>query len=444
MAAALHASKIGIAMMSGRSVGSASHATGLVVPTRRICVVGLGYVGLPTAAVLASKGIEVVGVDEDPLRVRVVNEGDTPIAELDLESMVRKAVACGCLRAETQVEPADAYIIAVPTPLKGDHEPDLAHLRDAAASIAAVLVPGNLVVLESTSPVGTTDTLCRWLAQARPDLSFPHSAGPESDIRVAYSPERVLPGRILDELVNNDRIVGGITPRCAEAATALYRHFVRGECSVTTARTAELVKLTENAYRDVNIAFANEIASVCDVLDIDPWELIELANRHPRVDVMRPGPGVGGHCIAVDPWFVVHAAPNTTPLIRVAREVNDGRPQSVVEAVLAACQGLERPVIACLGLAYKANVGDMRESPAVEIVERLRDVVPGRLLVVEPHVACLPDRLDRERIELVDLDDALGAADIVVLLTDHTEFREVGERVGDKRLVDTKGMWRGR
>ena len=426
--------------MSGRS-GTASEE--VVAATRSVCIVGLGYVGLPTAALLATNGVEVIGVDSEPLRVRAVNDGNTPIAEPDLESVVRNAVASGCLRAQTKIAPADVYIIAVPTPFQGDHEPDLVHLRDAAKSIASVLVPGNLVVLESTSPVGTTEELCGWLAHARPDLSFPHSAGPSSDIRVAYSPERVLPGRILHELVNNDRIIGGVTPRCADAATSLYRTFVRGECSVTSPRTAELVKLTENAFRDVNIAFANEIASVCDELGIDPWELVGLANRHPRVDVLQPGPGVGGHCIAVDPWFIVHSAPSTTPLIQAARQVNGARPQSIVKKVLSACQGLECPDIACLGLAYKANVGDLRESAAVEIVERLRDVVPGRLFVVEPHIEILPSRLNRERIELVRLEYALAVADVVVLLTDHKQFGAAGKRVGNKRLVDTKGMWRG-
>ena len=436
-------SKIGTLMSGPRDVGS--NRGGAVAPIRRVCVVGLGYVGLPTAAVLASRGIEVLGVDVDLSRVQTVNEGSTPIAEPDLASMVRDAVASGRLRAETRVTPSDAFIIAVPTPFKGDHEPDLKHLRDAAASIAGVLVPGNLVVLESTSPVGTTEALCQWLAEARPDLSLPHAAGHGSDIRVAYSPERVLPGRILEELVANDRIIGGVTTTCSEAAQALYRCFVRGECSVTAARTAELVKLTENAYRDVNIAFANEISLVCDVHDIDPWELIDLANRHPRVDVLRPGPGVGGHCIAVDPWFVVHSAPGSTPLIRTARQVNEARPESIVEGVLSACEGLERPDIACLGLAYKADVADLRESPAIEVVERLWDVVQSRLLVVEPHIASLPERLVRERIELGNLDDALSAAPVVVLLTDHREFHSVDVRQLDgKRLVDSRGMWRGR
>lgn len=414
-------------------------------PLARICVLGLGYVGLPTAAVLASKGTNVIGVDVDPNRVAIINDGKTPISEPDLASMVREAVASGRLRAQSEVAPADAFIVAVPTPLKGEHEPDLGHLREAAANIAEVLAPHNLVILESTSPVGTTEAFCEWLAEARPDLSFPHSAGAASDIRVAYSPERVLPGAIVGELVENDRIVGGMTPECGEAARSLYESFVHGECSVTTARTAELVKLTENAYRDVNIAFANEISLVCDALGVDVWELIELANRHPRVGVLRPGPGVGGHCIAVDPWFLVHGAPELTPVIQASRQVNDDRPDWVVDRVMVACEGLECPDIACLGLAYKADIGDLRESPAVEIVKRLRARGSGRVLAVEPHIESLPVELVGERIELVGLDEALRVATVVILLTDHREFLQIEpRRLRDKRLIDTRGVWRGR
>ena len=419
--------------------------TGATGHFHRICVVGLGYVGLPTAAILATKGVEVIGFDIEPNRVGIINRGGTPIAEPDLGTLVHGAVTSGRLRAQTTVAAADAFIIAVPTPFKDDHEPHLGHLREAAASVASVLEVGNLVVLESTSPVGTTEALCGWLAEARADLSFPHTAGAESDIRVAYSPERVLPGEILGELVDNDRIIGGVTRQCALATRSLYEKFVRGECSVTTARTAELVKLTENSYRDVNIAFANEISLVCDALGVDPWELVELANRHPRVEVLRPGPGVGGHCVAVDPWFVVHSAPKLTPLIRAARRVNDERPQTVVDRVLATCRELECADVACLGLAYKANVGDLRESPAVEIVTRLQGEVSGRVLVVEPYIVNLPDELMKEGVELVGLDEALVAADVVVLLTDHREFLEVEpRRFPDKRFVDTRGVWRGR
>ncbi|MCY3622919.1 MAG: UDP-N-acetyl-D-mannosamine dehydrogenase [Gammaproteobacteria bacterium] len=409
---------------------------------QRICVVGLGYVGLPTAAILATKGIDVVGVDVEVDRVEAVNAGAAYIAEPDLGAMVRESVERGRLHARQEVVGADAFVIAVPTPLGRNQEPDLRCLRHAAASVAQVLVPGNLVVLESTSPVGTTEAVCEWLAEARPELTFPHTTGEESDIRVAYSPERVLPGNILAELVNNDRVVGGVTPSCAWAASSLYRIFVQGTCSVTSARMAELVKLTENAYRDVNLAFANELSLVCDALGVDPWEVIEFANRHPRVDVLRPGPGVGGHCVAVDPWFLVNAVPDQTPLVQTARRINDGKPQWVVDRVLAACGGLANPTIACLGLAYKANVGDLRESPAVRIVERLESMIAGTVLVVDPYVPGLPEVLAHRRVELVDQDDALSVADVVVVLTDHREFLDIEtDCLVGKRLIDTRGLW---
>ncbi|MDE0661083.1 MAG: UDP-N-acetyl-D-mannosamine dehydrogenase [Gammaproteobacteria bacterium] len=413
-------------------------------PWQRICVLGLGYVGLPTAAVLAAKGCNVIGVDVDSNRVAIIKQGRTPITEPELSSMVEDAVSSGRLQAQSAVVAADAFIVAVPTPLKRDREPDLRHLRAAASEVAKVLVPNNLVVLESTSPVGSTEAFCDWLAAARPDLSFPHLAGATSDIRVAYSPERVLPGAIVWELVENDRIIGGITPECGEAARSLFLQFVHGECSVTNARTAELVKLTENAHRDVNIAFANEIALVCDAHGVDPWELIGLANRHPRVSVLQPGPGVGGHCIAVDPWFLVHSAPELTPIIQTARHVNDRRPDWVVDRVEAACRGIARPDIACLGLAYKADVGDLRESPAIEIVKKLRTRITGRIVVVEPHIDNLPVELADDGIDLVDLDEALEGATVAVLLTDHREFLEIDPGcLRGKRLVDTRGAWRG-
>ena len=415
--------------------------------SRRVCVIGLGYVGLPTAAILAARGVEVIGVDVDAGRVSEVNSGVPFTPEPELDTLVRGAVAAGTLRAESRPRAADAFIIAVPTPCGADHVPDFSYLRAAAGSLAPVLVAGNLVVLESTSPVGTTEQLSAWLAERRRDLSFPHTAGERSDVRVAYSPERALPGRMLHELVHNDRVVGGVTDACAAAAAGLYRLFLRSHCHLTTARTAELVKLCENAYRDVNIAFANEMSLVCDALDIDPWELIELANGHPRVDVLQPGPGVGGHCIAVDPWFIAYSAPERTPLIQAARQVNAGKPLWVVEQVVVACAGLAEPTIACLGLAYKADVGDLRNSPAVAVVERLQASCAGRLLVVEPYVAALPAELAGDgRTELVSLRTALAGASVVVLLTDHREFRDVDPNLlAGKRVIDTRGTWaRGR
>ena len=411
---------------------------------QRLCVIGLGYVGLPTAAVFATNGVEVVGVDIDPARVAAVAAGVAPIVEPGLDVMLREAVASGKLRAQMAVAPADAFIIAVPTPLKNGRIPDLGHLQRAARNLAPVLKSGNLVVLESTSPVGTTEALCEWLAEMRPDLSFPTSAGEGSDILVAYSPERVLPGRALVELRHNDRVIGGVTPACAEAAKSLYGRFLLGTCSMTNARTAELAKLTENAFRDVNIAFANEISSVCEALGIDPWNLIELANRHPRVDVLRPGPGVGGHCIAIDPWFVAHSAPDLTPLIQTARRVNDQKPQEVIERVLEARDGMTRPLVACLGLSYKADVCDLRESPSIAVVRGLQRSIGERLLVVEPHIEALPSELtDSGLTELVSLDEALSVAQIVVLLTDHREFRQLDVKILQRKsVIDTRGIWR--
>src|SRR5690606_30253527 len=267
-----------------------------------VSIIGLGYIGLPTAAMFASRKVRVIGVDINAEAVATINRGEIHIVEPDLDIAVRAAVTEGYLRATTEPEPADAFLIAVPTPFKGDnHEPDLSYIESAARAVAPVLRPGNLVVLESTSPVGATEQMAEWLAGARPDLSFPQTAGEDSDIRIAHCPERVLPGKVMQELIHNDRVIGGMTPRCSDAAVALYKRFVEGECVVTNARTAEMAKLTENSFRDVNIAFANELSIICDKLGIDVWELIALANRHPRVNILQPGPGVGGHCIAVDP-----------------------------------------------------------------------------------------------------------------------------------------------
>ena len=411
---------------------------------RRVCVIGLGYVGLPTAASIAARGVEVIGVDVDAERLSAIASGAASTAEEDVNQLVRDVVAAGTLSTTAAPQPADAFIIAVPTPHGPDHAPDVSFVQTAAESLAPLLRPGNLVVLESTSPVGTTEQLCAWLAACRGELSFPHRAGEDSDVRVAYSPERAIPGNMLHELTHNDRVVGGITGACATAAAGLYRVFVRGRCHTTAARTAELVKLTENAYRDVNIAFANEMSLVCDSLGIDPWELIELANRHPRVDILQPGPGVGGHCIAVDPWFIAHSAPERTPLIQAARQVNSGKPRWVAEQVVAACHGLDHPTIACLGLAYKADVGDLRESPAIAVIERLQETCPGWLLVVDPHVETLPPELcGTKRTTLVSLKTALASSQVILLLTDHQEFGDVDLRAHPaKRVVDTRGIWR--
>ena len=409
----------------------------------RVCVIGLGYVGLPTAAVLASRGVEVIGVDIDPALVDTVNSGRSPFDEPGLNSLVADAVSAGTLTAQGEPAPADAFIVAVPTPIRPDRSPDLSYVRAAIDNLAPVLQKGTLVVVESTCPVGTTESVCEWLQSLRPDLTFPHTSGEASDVHVAYCAERILPGNALEELVSNDRVIGGVTPACTEAAKRLYEAFVEGACHITTVRTAELAKLAENAFRDVNIAFANEISLVSKSLNIDPWEMVALANRHPRVEILNPGPGVGGHCIPVDPWFIADVAPHLTPLIQAARQVNDGMPKVIADRVIAECEGLDSPVVACLGLAYKADAADLRESPAIEVVKHLQKRVNGRILVVEPFVSELPAEIaDNGVTELGDLEDGLAAADVVALLTDHSVFAEISpELLASKSIVDSRGMW---
>jgi len=409
---------------------------------QRVSVIGLGYIGLPTAAMFASHGVDVVGVDVNPDIVDTINRGGIHIVEFDLDALVQAVVKKGTLRAATKPHPADVFVIAVPTPFKAGHEPDLACVDAAAASIAPALRKGNLVILESTSPVGTTRAMAGRLAAARPDLSFPQTVGESADVQIAHCPERVLPGHILKELVSNDRVVGGMTPRCALRAADLYRLFVEGECFLTDDRTAEMVKLTENTYRDVNIAFANELSSICDKLGINVWELIKLANRHPRLNIHQPGPGVGGHCIAVDPWFIVHSAPEESRLIQAARRINDEKPHRVVARVLEKAAAFQNPVIACLGLSYKADIDDLRESPAVKIVKELAAREAGRVLAVEPHVEKLPKSLTALNIPLVGTEEALDKAQVVVLLVNHRAFAQIDRRLLDgKIIIDTRGQW---
>jgi UDP-N-acetyl-D-mannosaminuronic acid dehydrogenase len=413
-------------------------------PFSKVCVIGLGYIGLPTAATLASRGVEVTGVDVNPKAVEAINQGKIHIVEPELDAIVHRVVTEKKLKAVPKPEAAEAFIIAVPTPFKGEHEPDLSFIEAAAKSIAPVLQKGNLVILESTSPVGTTEKLSHWLADIRKDLSFPHQKGENSDVRVAYCPERVLPGHVIRELVQNDRIIGGLSAPCSERAKALYKLFVEGECVITNAKTAEMAKLTENASRDVNIAFANELSLICDKLGIDVWELISLANRHPRVKILQPGPGVGGHCIAVDPWFIVDSAPLEAQLIRKAREVNDGKPHWVVSKIKQAASGRSKPVIACLGLAFKADIDDLRESPAVDIVRHLLKEQVGEILVVEPYVEKLPSSLKGQKgLKLVEVEEALSKAQIIVLLVNHKSFYDLDrKRLEGKVVIDTRGVWR--
>ncbi len=415
----------------------------MTIEFNKVSVIGLGYVGLPTAAVIANRGIDVLGVDVNSEIVETINQGDIHIVEPDLDILVRSAVSSGKLSAATSPEPADAFIIAVPTPFKANNKPDLTFLEQATNALAPVLAKGNLVVLESTSPVGTTAQIAEWLTAARPDLSFPAPDISDPDINIAHSPERVLPGRVLIELVDNDRVIGGLSDICSQRARDLYSLFVNGSCHLTNAQTAELVKLAENAYRDTNIAFANEMSLVCDQLDIDVWQMIDLANLHPRVEILQPGPGVGGHCIAVDPWFIVESAADQTPLIQASRQVNDGKPDWVIERTLAAAPA--NSAIACLGLAYKADIDDLRESPAMAIVEKLAAQHDGDILVVEPNITELPASLAAHKnVTLLAFEKAVQKADTVLLLTDHREFKETDQTalLNGKSLIDTRGVWR--
>ena len=410
---------------------------------QKLAVIGLGYIGLPTAAVFADAGLEVVGVDVNPAAVDSINAGQPHIVEPNLDRLLQDVVEKKNLRASLKAEAADAFIVAVPTPFKDDHVPDLKFIEAAARDIAASLRPGNLVILESTIPVGATEKMAAWLAEERPDLTFPQDVGETSDIRIAHCPERVLPGRILIEVIENDRVVGGMTRRCAERAADLYKTVIRGNCHITEARTAEMAKLTENAFRDVNIAFANELSLICDRMEIDVWDLIKMANLHPRVNILQPGPGVGGHCIAVDPWFIVDSAPDLANVIRTAREVNDGKPEWVISKVLEAAKECgKNPTIACLGLAFKPNVDDLRESPALAITQKLGGMGAGNIIAVEPHIDALPQKLETAGITLAPLDEALAEADVVVLLVDHAQFLKVERTALDgKVIIDTRGAW---
>lgn len=414
---------------------------------QKICVVGLGYIGLPTASLIAIKGFQVHGVDVNHDTARTIQKGKSHILEPDLDILVKAAVQSGNLTASVSPQKADAFILAVPTPFRDNHDPDLSFVEAAARSIAPLLEPGNLVILESTSPVGTTEKIAEWIKSERPDLAIPigkREAGASAQIYIAHCPERVLPGQILKELVDNDRIIGGIDRQSAEKAKQLYSSFVKGNILLTDSRTAEMAKLTENAFRDVNIAFANELSLICDHLGINVWELIELANRHPRVNILQPGPGVGGHCIAVDPWFIVNSSPEIARLIKTAREVNDNKPVYILNKIKEKTARLKNPVVACLGLAFKADIDDLRESPALGITEALAREDNLTVYVVEPHIKELPPGLKkRTGVKLTDLPTAVEKADIIVLLVNHQAFANVGrEIIKEKIVIDTRGMWR--
>lgn len=393
----------------------------------KICVIGLGYIGLPTAAVLGSRGYQIHGVEINPKAVETINSGKAHIVEPDLDILVRGVVSTGNLKAHTEPAEADIFMICVPTPLTNSNKPKLDYVRSATKSIAPFLKSGDLVILESTSPPGTTEMI--------EQIVLEETEFQKGDILFAHAPERVLPGKILREVVENDRIIGGIDDASTEKAAEFYGSFVTGKLLKTTCRTAETAKLVENAFRDTNIAFANELSLLSDKLNLDVWELIRLANHHPRVNILNPGPGVGGHCIAVDPWFLVDCAPETTNLIRTAREVNEAKPHWVVERVVAKAERFKNPTIACLGLAYKPDIDDLRESPAVEIVKELQQRKLGELKIVEPNLE------SHELFDLVSLDSALEQADIVLILVGHQPFLSIANsKLAEKIIIDTCGV----
>jgi UDP-N-acetyl-D-mannosaminuronic acid dehydrogenase len=416
------------------------------VHSRNVAVIGLGYIGLPTAAILATNGVRVVGVDVSDRHVDAVNRGEVPFVEPDLATQVAGAVSQGMLSAQKETPAADIYIVAVPTPFKEGHAADLSYIDSATDAIIPQLGGGELIILESTSPPGTTEHMARRVLEARPDLSLDASEG-RPIVHFAHCPERVLPGRVMIELVTNDRIIGGLTPEAAKLARDLYMVFCQAELHLTDATTAELAKLTENSFRDVNIAFANELSMIADRLGIDVFELIDLANKHPRVNILQPGPGVGGHCIAVDPWFIVSAVPEQARLIRTAREVNDHKPEVVLGKVADLAGRFRDPIIAALGLAFKPDIDDLRESPALEITRQLAARHPqATVLAVEPNVEVLPTSLAGfANLSLTETTDAIEKADVVVLLVDHKEFRHLDRSLlAEKAVIDTRGVWRAR
>ncbi|AIL32289.1 UDP-N-acetyl-D-mannosamine dehydrogenase [Basilea psittacipulmonis] len=415
---------------------------------KTISVIGLGYIGLPAASMFASKGVKVIGVDINEHIVNTINQGKIHIVEPGLEDLVRQTVSNKYLKATNAPEPADVFLIAVPTPFKENHKPDLSYIETVTKMIAPVLKKGNLIILESTSPVGTTEKMIDWLSVLRPDLKFPSKDSENHDIFVAYCPERVLPGQVINELINNDRIIGGVTDECSNRAIEVYGIFVKGDLIKTNVRTAEMSKLTENAFRDVNIAFANELSLISDRLNIDVWELITLANRHPRVNILEPGCGVGGHCIAVDPWFMVDKTPDLTKIIRTAREVNDSKPDWVIEKVKKAVnhaafiknKNVQQVRIVCYGLTFKPDIDDLRESPALAIVNKLMNLYPNQVKAVEPN--CQKDNCN-VIVPLVEYQESIDEnIDVAVLLVNHKEFIENKPNFANNVIViDTKGIW---
>jgi UDP-N-acetyl-D-mannosaminuronic acid dehydrogenase len=402
---------------------------------KKIGIIGLGYIGLPTAAVVASSGFDVIGVDVNQAAVDTINSGGVHIFEPGLEDVVKDVVNKQKFKAVLVAEKADIFLIAVPTPfIEENKEADLRYVDQAAKALAPVLEAGNLVVLESTSPIGTTARISKIMSELRPDLSFPNNGQEDADIMIAYCPERVLPGKVLYELRHNDRIIGGLNTASGDAAATFYQAITSGQCLKTTAETAEMSKLTENAFRDVNIAFANELSLICDKLDINVWNLIDLVNCHPRVNVLQPGSGVGGHCIAIDPWFIVQTAPDEARMIRTAREVNDHKPEWVVDQVVKRVANDPAAKVACFGLAFKPDIDDLRESPSLAIAANISRIHAGEILIVEPFITELPAELKHANCRLVTAQDALDEASVATFLVRHSAFADLDVPTGTSVL----------
>ena len=399
---------------------------------KKICILGLGYIGLPTASILAANDFEVIGVDTNESVVSLLNSGKIHIEEPGLKTLVQAALNSKNLKVSSKPEEADVFIIAVPTPFKADKKPDLSYVESAAQAIIPYLRKGNLVILESTSPPGTTKNI---IGKILRDSGLK----PGKDIYLAHCPERVLPGQILKELIGNDRVIGGVNQKSSEATAALYRTFIQGKIYITDATTAEMVKLVENTYRDINIAFANELAIICEKIDINVWDVIELASKHPRVNIHNPGPGVGGHCLAVDPWFIVSEFPQETRLIKTARIINDDMPKFVSQKILKFTKEIKNPKVTILGLAYKGDVDDTRESPSIKVIEILKSSEKPQdiqIAIYDPHVKYSDH-------ELSSFEAAFKDTDLIALLTDHREFKyldpeEVIKLVRKPVILDTK------
>lgn len=401
---------------------------------KKVCIIGLGYVGLPTACILSSKGFKVIGVDIDQTLVRKLNQVNIDTPEPELANLVNSAIKSNKFIAKISPEEADGFIICVPTPLTNDHKADLSYVKNATKSILPYLKKGNLVILESTVPPGTTEGILKPILE-KSGLKV------GNELYLVHCPERVLPGNILKELIENDRIIGGINPESAELAKEIYQSFVEGEICLTDATTTEMVKLVENSFRDINIAFANELSKICDKLSLNIWKVIELANKHPRVNILKPGPGVGGHCIAVDPFFIVEKAPNEASIIKTARCINDSMPDYIVKKIERAVEEakIKSPIIACLGITYKAGIGDLRGSPALKTVRSLREK-DYTVRACDPYVKHFTE------FSLFSLEQAVEGADCLVLLVDHEDFKGIKlkallKKMRGNTIIDTRGIW---